>query len=216
VLSPRGQLRRERWESGDGQQPPFTECLRADIADASWGCYRVPPELSAAIRTIDPRFELIYDPFTLPPGDRRPAFFLYSVKFDRNGGRDALRLEIPLQWDMEYAWPDGGPRAPGAWLVDAYRRHDNARLAGSPGYVERLRIKHRYEAAVRAQALRDAPLIAWQNALDEEFDPYLNRGRISPALCQDGTQVPNRRKRKVMSLPAGRIRVGNIVVPSWG
>ena len=206
MLSPRGQLRLER-QRANGAELPYTECLRCDLLDAEWGCYRVPAELTAALRRIDRRFELIYDPITLDPGDRRPAFFLYSRTIDRNGSRDALKLELPLQWECDFIWPDGGPRAPGMWFIEQYLKRDNSREAGGLNYIDKLRMKQRYDRMSRAQRERDRPLIQFQEALDEELDPYLNKGRLSPALCQDGTQTPNRRKRKVYGLPTGKVGI---------
>lgn len=210
MLSPRGQLRFDRWREFGEPESPFTECLRADIPVAHWGNFRIPDLLTAAIKRIDRRFEIIYDPCTLTPGDPNPAFFLYSVKINRNGPSDALRLELPLQWDLHCVWPEGQPRVPGLWFIDEYRAHDNARIAGSSGYVSRLRMKQKYDRAVKAQAARDEPLIQFERAINEELDPYLNKGRLSDALCADGTQVPNAKKRKVWGLPTGKVRSANV------
>lgn len=210
MLSPRGRLRVQRWQDDGEGQPPFTDCLRADIVHASWGCWRAPAELTAAIKRIDPSFELIYDPVTLTPGDSQPAFFIYSVKINRNGLRDALKLEIPLQWDMHSEWPEGRPRAPGIWFIEAYREHDNARHAGSPSYVQKLQMRRKFERVSRNQAEKNKPLIEMQQAIDEELDPYLNNGRLSDALCADSTQIPNDKKRKNWGIPKGPVRVANV------
>jgi len=129
-MTDRGKLRILAMGAGVCQQP-MSMCTRADIPEAHCLIHddATVRRTVKAIRRLDPTLTILYDRATtcsaMMPG--------YHVYRDIGGGR--LVLVTSCQANMNAIWPNGGPRKPGLWLVDALLRmcrpvEDAAELGG--------------------------------------------------------------------------------------
>lgn len=116
-------LERETLRGHGARLRPLRNCLRASLSDAGW-LYEDDMEndvLELELQKIDKNFEVVYDRCT-SANDQEPSHHLYRV-LSYGGGPmdDRLVLEMSLQYDMTKAWPEGRPRAPGRWLIQAIK-----------------------------------------------------------------------------------------------
>lgn len=120
-MNPRGERRAAKWEAS-GRTPtfPLTRCCESAIPSVSFSGGELDSATLAALRAINPRYVVKYDICTT--NGFGPGHHLYEKDGEQDGSA-LLRMVFPLQYDLDRQWPEGGPRAPGPWLIEAVKRH---------------------------------------------------------------------------------------------
>lgn len=202
-MSPVALTRMQRWRE-NGPQPPLTQCQRCDLGDSAWVGGEPPSSVFLNLRQIDPYLEIIYDRFTAK-GDQPGHHLYYRQRTAGSPMGDTLVLQWSLQEDISVPWPQGKPRAPGAWVVDAVKKRHLKFQDGDEKHIAEHMIQKSIESADkkrddadRAKAEADADVL-------KELAPYATRGRtLQPLPKGQRRRSTTAKGKKVISAPRRR------------
>ncbi len=171
MLNGMGEARRQKWLANKCK-PLKTVLKRAQAAafpQSSYHGINADPDTMRVLHSIDPNFEIIYDMHTAK--QYGPGHHLYRrVKGDRLSADRELVLEFSLQYDLDKPWPEGVPREPGRWVVDAVRQRLKGRTLDEKDPVEQA-----IEDQDRMQDKADAEVLEMEQHFEKEMRPLLQK-----------------------------------------
>jgi hypothetical protein len=172
--------RLERWlRTHNAPRKPLTECRRGDLILSGGAYVPVPRDVSDAVRAVYHEYEILFDLVTTD--GRGPGYHLYRRKGP--GGcpsDDLLRLEAPLQYDMEQLWPLGRPRYPGMWFLPLLKAAEKARQPGDEAAIEARNLRESRESIMGDFAKHDREYDDSMGMVLRELAIPIHRGYMNP------------------------------------
>lgn len=178
----------------NGPQEPLQQCKRAELCDQPYCGHdaMLVRDAEMALQQCDRNLEICHDLAT-SGNNMSPGYHVYRV-VQRAGVRseDKLALVFSLQYDMSKTWPHGGPRVPGRWLVDAYKKFDTSNIAEDDDPVEQAITRHKKNRKAKDDEIREA-----ESYFKREMKSIKNGGdKRARRIANDRKKKESRKKTK--------------------
>ena len=160
-----------------GRQRPLEKGHLADFENPNgWigKCEHSMADLMFRLHAIDRKLRIVYDRLASADASSPSHFLVRISKFGPTEGSCEFQMILPLQWDIHQRWPEGKARAPGLWVIDAYKSMLLERM--HPGLTANQALdeeaKRIHEFNEKSEADSAKPLRDADDEIEKELGPY--------------------------------------------